>query len=827
MNISAQDVILSLFNPSETVCFRVFDDRKTGIFSGAKLETAAGKYSTTEKTLINHNEQNRGVFFVVNYGGHDDESITRINAQFVEMDELSFEEQQKAVDEFPLPPSMIIKTRKSLHVYWFVKNAKVDRFRSIQKQLAEHFHGDPMCVNESRVMRLPGFNHCKKEPIPVECISFHPERRYTQEQISEVLPSLEDKAVEKMRGSEKGLEVLLHGCDFIKYCRENSETLSEHDWYAMITNLAAFEGGTDLIHKLSKPYPGYSENNTQKKINHFFESGTRPMTCKTIAEKGFKCPKFESSECTCKSPAAMCYKPMSIEVLREFISKLPVSGDAVTDMQIAKKFIETYLYNQDIVVAEAVIMIEFKEHFHLKPALLRPLVQIYKKISKVYQSNAGARESHNVAELPAWYKPTQTGLRFLPGVLAKKMSEDENVFYAAEQHYIYRGGVYCEMSELEAQSMVQDKMIVSETKMSQIIDAEHQWRLHIQSDIRELNANPYIINVKNGLYNVLEDTLTEHTPDCYSTVQLKVNFVRDADCPQFKKFLTEAMGNDKEQVKLIQEILGYFLIPVNSAQKCFVIVGVAGAGKSVLLRVLNEILLGRQNVSNVSWQALNERFKTAELFGKLANIFADLPTKSIDDNGIFKALVGEDYLTVEKKNRNPFSFQSSARLLFSCNNIPKNYGDRSEGFYRRLLIIRFNHAVPQEKRDPNLIDKFRNEADGIFAFALDGLKRLMKNGYKFSETGINKSELEQYREESDSVLSFAKEYCVIDSNASVGSTELFTAYKAYCEECGLKPFSQKAFIQQLIVSDPNLARGVDTLGKKRVINGLRLGEVLG
>ena len=143
------------------------------------------------------------------------------------------------------------------------------------------------------------------------------------------------------------------------------------------------------------------------------------------------------------------------------------------------------------------------------------------------------------------------------------------------------------------------------------------------------------------------------------------------------------------QVALLQEMLGYFLIPVNSAQKCFVIVGAAGAGKSVLLRVLNELLLGKENVSNVSWQSLNERFKTAELFGKLANIFADLPTKNIDDNGIFKALVGEDFLTVEKKNKNPFSFQSTARLLFSCNSIPKNYGDRSEGFYRRLIIIRF------------------------------------------------------------------------------------------------------------------------------------------
>ena len=133
----------------------------------------------------------------------------------------------------------------------------------------------------------------------------------------------------------------------------------------------------------------------------------------------------------------------------------------------------------------------------------------------------------------------------------------------------------------------------------------------------------------------------------------------------------------------------------------------------------------------MSWQALNERFKTAELFGKLANIFADLPTKNIDDNGIFKALVGEDYLTVEKKNKNPFSFQSYARLLFSCNSIPKNYGDRSDGFYRRLIIMRFNKSVPPDKRDPDLLAKFSSEADGIFRFALEGLKRLMRNKYKY------------------------------------------------------------------------------------------------
>lgn len=827
MEISAQDILNSLFNANDTVCIRVFDDKKSGVFSGAKLSVEAGKFITLEETLKNHNAQNRGIFYVVNYGGHDDESITRINAQFVEMDDLSFEEQRKRIDAFPLAPSMIIKTRKSLHTYWFMKDAKVERFRGIQKQLVKHFQGDPMCINESRVMRLPGFNHCKEEAVMVECVSFHPERKYTQEQLAEALPDVEKKIIEVKRGSEKGLEIMMHGCDFLKHCRDRAATLSEHDWYAMITNLASFEGGTSLIHKLSAPYEGYNEQNTHKKINHFLESGTKPMMCKTIAEKGFKCPKLESGECTCKAPAALVFKPMQLDGLRELIATLPVTGDTTKDMQTAKTFIAMYLYNQDVVTAETIISCELKEHFKLKNTFLRPLSLIYKESSKAHQANAKVKQDRIQMDVAEWYEVTERGLKFLPGVLAENMARSEHVFYAAEQHYMYQGGVYRDMSELEVQRLVQEKMISRETKMSQIVDAEHQWRLHIQRDIRELNANPYIINVKNGLYNVIEDTLTEHTPDYYSTVQLNVTYNPQADCPQFKQFLLDSMGGDIEQVKLIQEMLGYFLIPINAAQKCFVIVGAAGAGKSVLLRVLNDILLGKQNVSNVSWQALNERFKTAELFGKLANIFADLPTKNIDDNGIFKALVGEDYLTVEKKNKNPFSFQSCARLLFSCNSIPKNYGDRSEGFYRRLIIMRFNHTVPREKRDPDLVEKFRMEADGIFIFALEGLTQLMNNQYRFNETDVNKAELQQYREDSDSVLSFVKEYCQVDEAAQVGSTELFHAYKAYCEECGLKPYSQKMFVQQLLLTLPHITRGVDTLGKRRVLIGIKLGEVLG
>ena len=829
MNISAQDVINALFSPDDIVCIRVFDDRKEGIFTGAKLNVEAGKFFSIEEQLAEHNQKHRGIFFVVNSGGHTDKEITRINAQFVEMDDKSFEEQQKLIDNFPLPPSMVIKTRKSLHTYWFVQNADVPKFRPIQKALVQHFGGDPMCVNESRVMRLPNYYHCKQEPVLVECISFHPERRYTQEQLMQALPELKTASAPEQNpqvikmGTQKGLQRIEAECLFLQHCKNDSQTLLEHDWYAMITNLFPFEGGIQRIHELSKDYPKYSPQETDAKIAHFQKSGTAPMTCETIAQKGYVCPKLKNGLCSCKSPAALVYQPLSLDGIQTILANLPVSDSTIENLQQARNFIEEYLYNLDSVTANAVINYTMKDKFRFKQADLKPLIAYHKEVSRSFENDKKAKQhSQKVSKIPEWYAETERGLKFLPDILAADLAQKASVFYAAEQHYRYEHGVYTEISELDAKNMVREQMLTGNTKLSQISDAEGQWRMQIQRDVRELNANPYLINVRNGLYNVIENTLTEHSPQYLSTVQLNISYVPDAKCPMFLKFLHDALSD--AQVYLVQEILGYFLIPVNRAQKSFVIVGEAGAGKSLLLLVLNDILLGRENVSNVSWQSLNERFKTAELFGKLANIFADLPTKNIDDNGIFKALVGEDYLTVERKNKNPFSFQPYARLLFSCNKIPKNYGDKSEGFYRRLIIIRFSHAVPENKRDPDLLEKFRTEADGIFLFALEGLRRLMNQHYKFSVTSENLDELQKYREESNSVLSFVKDCCELDSTGEVGRSELYTRYKAYCEDAGLTPYAQRTFNAELETCCPSIQRAKDTTGKRKTWRGLKLAD---
>ena len=843
IKIGAQDVINALFNPDEVVNFRIIDDKKSGVFQGLNLSEKASNYALIEPKLIEHNKLNRAISFVVNSGGKSDKDITKINAVFTEMDDAPFDEQQKRIDAFPLKPSMVIRTRKSYHVYWFTKDVPVSSFRPIQKALIEAFHGDPNCVNESRCLRLPGFMHCKLDPIEVTCIAFNPELKYTEEQLKAALPNIKYEnatPIEKMAGDETGLEIVIAECEFIKHCRDNAKTLPEHDWYAMITNLAPFIGGTDLIHRLSKPYDGYSFDKTQEKINHFLESGTRPITCKIIAEKGYKCPKMLSGECECKSPAALCYKPLTPSGLETLLSYIKPQPDLLKNLQLATDFIKKYLFNQDDSIAEVFIRENIKKHFkankpdtlpngaqidsvvEFKSDTIKSLITTYKTEHKIYKQGLDLKKTKlEATDMPEWYRPNGKTLKFMPKILANYLRDNIHAFYAAQQRFVYVSGVYVVTDEMETKKIVQEKLIDSESVMQQINDAEAQWMLQIQKSAKEINPNPYIINLRNGLYNLIDNTFTPHDPAFLSTIQLNVNYNTEADCPLFKKYLNEVMDGNESQIKLIQEILGYVLIPTNKAQKCFVIEGVAQAGKSLLLRVISEILLGKENVSSIAWQSLNERFLKAELYGKLANVFSDLPTKNIEDNGIFKALVGEDLITVEKKNKNPFSFTSFARLIFSCNEIPKNYGDKSEGFYRRLIIIKFMHQIPKEKKDPNLFDKFVNEADGIFIYALEGLRRIIKNNYIFTTTDENDEFLERYKEESDSIMSFVNSTCELNGDFETKPRELYNSYETYCDETNLKPYAFISFCKKLLVQYPNI-QSIRVNGKEgRKLKGIK------
>ena len=893
---------------SENSCgrinIRIFSDKKGTGFKGKNLSFNIKDFQSKGKVLIAHNEANRGIFFVVNSGGNSDRKINKINAQFFECDTLSLEEQLENISKFPLEPSIIVQTKKSLHVYFLIKNGKVEKFRDIQKKLAKHFNGDGSCINESRVMRVPGFYHCKEEPVRVKCIKFNPNLFYTQEDLERELSYSESEFIvnddnyirlesyisnyhsdlqestllnkenisenyrksiseKKSEGrnnkskeqvlyeseenlhsmsednisknnqlnientvdeevkSENGLEVVCFKCDFINHCKKNSKILSEPLWHGMITNLALFKGGTYRIHELSKGYKTYSEKETEEKISNFLKSGVGPMTCETLRDRGYTCLRYGKT-CYGKSPASLAFKPLTVKDIRECIKTLKVSevSNAI-NVDTALRFIENYMYNIGVALGKSLIEEDLANHLKIKNS--KDLISFYREVVRNFKNERGNKaksknksKPKNSGNLP-WYEEQEKGLKFLPFVLAKHLSETRDVYYGGESFLIYENGVYNISGEKEAGRIIMDYMLPNYCVMASIRDCREQWDILVSKDFDDFNRNPYLVNVRNGLLDIRDMSFKEHTPSYLSTVQLNVEYNPQVDCPQFKKFLNEVL--DCKLIPLVQEIVGYLLTTNTASQKAFVFWGPARTGKSTLLWVVEYLLLGKKNVSNIPWQEIGDKFKTAELLGKLANVFSDLPSKSIDDTGIFKVVTGEDYLMAEKKNKNPFKFKPFARLVFSCNELPRNYVDRTEGFYRRLIIVPFSRQIEKSKIDKSLKYKFQREKEGILNWALEGLKRLYENNFEFSENELTDGVKKEYKRENNNVISFVEECCELDGLFSCSRIEIYEAYKEFCVEAGLKALSQIKFNKEL-EGNFNITRSRS--GKLRLWNGVRI-----
>lgn len=190
--VSTEDFIKAFgYSGADNVYCRTFDDSPAKDKSkAANRQAPARSFASMLPELHRLNADRRGIFFAVNGGNTDTETrtINKCRAQFMEIDSLPLEEQLQKIKQFALEPSIIVRTRKSLHTYWLLSEGSIKNFRKVQLQLVAHFGSDPALQNESRVMRLPGFNHCKGEPVPVQVIKFDPGITYTQQELADLLP---------------------------------------------------------------------------------------------------------------------------------------------------------------------------------------------------------------------------------------------------------------------------------------------------------------------------------------------------------------------------------------------------------------------------------------------------------------------------------------------------------------------------------------------------------------------------------------------------------------------------------------------------------------
>ena len=388
---------------------------------------------------------------------------------------------------------------------------------------------------------------------------------------------------------------------------------------------------------------------------------------------------------------------------------------------------------------------------------------------------------------PSFYK----GNTFLLDKFANYMKNQYHIKRINGRLHIYKDGIYIADDDEIRAEMITVIPGLNKTKRNEVYDYIN---LLIRDDIRLLNAN--LIAFKNGVYNIENNKFTDFSPDYIITNKINWNYNPASESELAENVLKKLSCNDEKIEALLKEVIGYCFYRYNELGKAFILTGDKSNGKSTFLDMIS-YLLGAENISSLDLAELGERFKTAELFGKLANIGDDIKGDFIPDLAIFKKLVTGDRVNVERKGLNPFEFNNYSKMLFSANKIPR-VKDETGAVLRRLIIVPFNAKFDKNDKDYDPYIKYKLRSSEVMEYlileGLKGLKSVLENkGFTISEKVD--AELQEFDEMNNPILMYVQDYS--DDIVNNSTNEVYLSYTSYCRESGLNPLGKIQFCRQI------------------------------
>lgn len=391
----------------------------------------------------------------------------------------------------------------------------------------------------------------------------------------------------------------------------------------------------------------------------------------------------------------------------------------------------------------------------------------------------------------------KTGRRFMPALLAKSIMKDIEIVSDPETEVIYRWtGAFWEVYKLQFLRNKALIMMGDEASSNRSTDAANIVRdLSVLKPGRKMNDQADWICLENGMFNLNTRELTGFDKNYYSTYSLGIEYdpQKKYECLRWESFLFESLGEDEAVMQELQKFFGYCLTRETRYEKALILIGPGADGKSTLLNILQE-MVGEENCSSVSMEELSDKFHRSTLVDKLLNVSTEIESKAFSSD-IFKAIVSGDKIGAAFKFQTPFDFRPFCKLAFSSNKPPRIL-DNSEGFFRKIIVIEMNNRFDLlEKVDLFLREKLQQELSGIFAWALEGLDLLHKEGFK-KPSAIKEYTL-NYKRANNPVLCFTEDCLELAEGVQTTKKEIYDAYKAYIRQWGYSQAGATTFGREL------------------------------
>ena len=381
---------------------------------------------------------------------------------------------------------------------------------------------------------------------------------------------------------------------------------------------------------------------------------------------------------------------------------------------------------------------------------------------------------------------------FLHDKFGNYLKNNNHIVKIDGQLHVYRDGIYRPGSTILENVMIKH---IPNLKRSQRSEVLAYLDISIEDNTR--TATPSLIAFQNGLYDLRDDSFHEFSPDVVVTNKIPWPYNPAAYSDLMDHTLDRLACNDPEVRALLEEMVGYCLYRRNELGKAFILIGDKSNGKSTFLHVV-KTMLGNENIASLDLKELGGRFKTAELFGKLANLGDDIGDEFIPDASIFRKLVTGDRVNVERKGVDPFEFNNYAKFLFSANVIPR-MKDKTGAIQRRLVIVPFDAKFTPNDPDfrPFIKDELceQDAIEYLILLALKGVKRVLQNA-KFTKSSRVQNQLDEYEQNNNPILSFVQEFG-LGNIENEPTKNVYRRYKEFCIANNFQALSNIEFSRQI------------------------------
>lgn len=385
-----------------------------------------------------------------------------------------------------------------------------------------------------------------------------------------------------------------------------------------------------------------------------------------------------------------------------------------------------------------------------------------------------------------------------------KLDDDDSVNRLAEEYTAVIAEWANGITDLDERKKVLTFAIKLRKRWSvENVVAIAQWQSGIAiGNPERFDADQWLLNVNNGTIDLRTGQLHPHDRQQLLTKLVPIDYLSDATCPRFQRFLDEIFDGDAETIDFVQRAFGYSLSGSTREQVFLVLYGIGANGKSTLLSVIGKCLgdygLTTDSETFVARQAGSQTNDLARLRGaRFVFAIETSEGKSLAENFV-KAVTGGDKISARFLFQEFFDFEPAFKLWLGTNHKPLIKGG-DEGIWRRVRLVPFEQRFEGDRCDLGLSSKLESELPGILAWAVCGCIEWQKRGLK-APKAVNDATA-AYRSEMDTFSGFVDEKCCVAPNMSAGARELYQAYKSWAEANGEKGLSQRWFGLRLTERD--------------------------